>query len=268
MAELPIPPLEMRQAVGPTDPAAFDNPAAAPVFPGLPESAYRSVLDFGCGCGRLARQMIQQDPQPRAYLGIDLHPVMIEWCRRNLTPAAPSFEFRHHDVHYPSWNPGEGKPDTLPFPAADGSRSLVIAHSVFTHLIQAHAEFYLGEVARVLAEDGHFEATWFLFDKRSFPMMQEFQNALYINDLNPTNAVIFDRAWLVEAAAERGLTIVAASPPPVRGYHWRITMRPAAAGAAPVELPEDRAPLSSGEATRAVAFEPDLRPEQAAAQAA
>ncbi|HZO07354.1 MAG TPA: class I SAM-dependent methyltransferase, partial [Solirubrobacterales bacterium] len=110
MAELPIPPLEMREAVGPTDPAAFDNPGGAPVFPDLPESAYRSVLDFGCGCGRLARQLIQQQPQPQRYLGIDLHPVMVEWCAANLAPAAPQFEFRHHDVHYPTWNPGEGKP--------------------------------------------------------------------------------------------------------------------------------------------------------------
>jgi SAM-dependent methyltransferase len=266
MRDLPIPPIEMRQAVGPTDPEAFDNPYGAPVFPDLPAAAYRSVLDFGCGCGRLARQMIQQQPQPEQYLGIDLHPVMIEWCRNNLTPAAPSFEFRHHDVHYPSWNPGEGKPDVLPFPGADGERSLVIAHSVFTHLIQAHAEHYLAEVARVLAPDGYFEGTWFLFDKRGFPMMQEFQNALYINDLNPTNAVIFDRRWLIEVARSKGLAIVAARGPVVRGYHWRITMRPSASGAAEIELPEDEAPLGAGEGTRAVPFEPKLKPEQAAPQ--
>ena len=27
-------------------------------------------------------------------------------------------------------------------------------------------------------------------------MMQDFQNALYINDVDPSNAVIFDREWL------------------------------------------------------------------------
>ena len=265
MAEIPIPPLAMRQAVGPTDPAAFDNPSREPIFPDLPASAYRSVLDFGCGCGRLARQMIQQEPQPQEYLGIDLHPVMVEWCRNNLEPLVPCFEFRHHDVEYPTWNPGEGKPDTAPFPAADGSRTLVIAHSVFTHLIQAHAEHYLGEVSRVLAEDGFFESTWFLFDKRYFPMMQDFQNALYINDLNPTNAVIFDRLWLLEVTRRHGLAIVAASPPEVRGYHWRITMARAREGVVPVDLPADEAPIDTG-GTRAAPIEPELRAEDAAAQ--
>lgn len=264
MDTLPLPPLEMRQLVGPTDPADFDNPSGAPIFPDLPPHAYRSVLDFGCGCGRLARQLIQQTPQPERYLGIDLHPVMIEWCRNELTPIAPGFEFRHHDVRYPERNPGEGKPETAPFPDPDGSRSLVIAHSVFTHLIEANAEYYLGEVARVLAEDGFFESTWFLFDKRCFPMMQDFQNALYINDVNPTNAVIFDRAWLLEQAQRHGLAIVAASPPAVRGFHWRITMAPARSGIAAVELPEDEAPLAAG-GTQAAAVEPSLSPGDAAA---
>lgn len=263
-ADLPMPPLEMRQMVGPTDVGAFDNPSGAPVFPELPAEAYRSVLDFGCGCGRLARQMIQQETQPDAYLGIDLHPVMIDWCRNNLTPAAPNFEFQHHDVRYPERNPGEGKPETAPFPVPDGSRTLVIAHSVFTHLVQAHTEHYLREVARVLAPGGFLESTWFLFDKRLFPMMQEFQNALYVNDRNPTNAVIFDRRWLVETARALGLTIVAAVPPNVRGYHWRITMAPAGEGVAEIDLPEDEAPIGEGGETRAAAVEPQLRPEQAA----
>jgi SAM-dependent methyltransferase len=248
--ELPLPPLEMREAVGPTDIEAFDNPGGDPVFADLPAEAYESVFDFGCGCGRLARQMIQQQPRPNRYLGIDLHPGMIEWCQKNLAPHASGFEFRHHDVLYPEWNPGEGKPEVTPFPIEGGACTLVIAYSVFTHLIQAHAEYYLREVARILAPGGTFEATWFLFDKQLFPMMQDFQNALYINDLNPANAVIFDRAWLVETARESGLAIAAATPPSVRGYHWRIRMTLEQTGFAVSDLPEDAAPMST-EGTRA-----------------
>src|SRR4051794_40460890 len=89
LADLPVPPLEMREAVGPTDPAAFDNPTRQPVFPGFPDFAYESVFDFGCGCGRLARQMIQQQPRPQRYLGVDLNLPLIEWCQQNLSPRAP-----------------------------------------------------------------------------------------------------------------------------------------------------------------------------------
>ena len=55
--------------------------------------------------------LIQQRPRPARYLGIDVHRGMIEWCRENLTPFAPSFEFMHHDVFSRGLNPGDGKPD-------------------------------------------------------------------------------------------------------------------------------------------------------------
>jgi len=102
---LPFPPEEMRRLVGPTDPALFDNPGGGPVFPSIPAEAYDSVLDFGCGCGRLARQFIQQMPRPRAYLGIDAHRGMIQWCERNLAPHAAGFRFGHHGVWNQAFNP-------------------------------------------------------------------------------------------------------------------------------------------------------------------
>jgi len=258
MTELPIPPLEMRESVGPTDPALFDNPSGGLIFPQVRPEAYESVFDFGCGCGRLARQLIQQDRQPSSYLGIDLHKPLVDWCTENLTPHAPGFEFKHHDVVYPLWNEGADKPEVAPFPAAEDSRTFVIAWSVFTHLVQVNAEHYLDEVARILAPDGVFLGTWFLFDKELFPMMQEFQNALYINDVSPTNAVIFDRNWLVDTAASKGLVITGVGQPSVRGFQWTVKMEPVASGVEPVELPPDEAPLVGDGNVRAAAIQPDL----------
>jgi hypothetical protein len=88
-------------------------------------------------------------------------------------------------------------------------------------------------------------STWFLFDKAPFPMMQSFQNALYINAIDPTNAVIYDRAWLRAAAAEAGLVATGAWPPAIRGFHWQIFFSPVAAGIPEIELPADEAPLGS-----------------------
>ena len=39
---------------------------------------------------------------------------------------------------------------TLPLPAGDGEVTLFLAWSVFTHLLEADAAFYLRELARVL----------------------------------------------------------------------------------------------------------------------
>jgi SAM-dependent methyltransferase len=126
----------MRALVGPTDTAAFDNPTGSLVYPYIEPDQYRHVFDFGCGCGRVARQLILQSPRPERYVGIDLHRGMIEWARANLAPAAENFEFHHHDVYNRSFNPGEGLPEVAPFPADDAAFSLVNAFSVFTHLTE------------------------------------------------------------------------------------------------------------------------------------
>jgi len=240
---LPLPPLELRELVGATDPELYENPTRVPIFPGLPPGAWATFLDFGSGCGRSARRLIQQDPRPRRYIGVDLHRGMVQWCQENLMPHADGFEFIHHDVYSPCLNPDPLRPWIAPLPVEDGIVTLMEATSVFTHLIEGQAEFYLDEVARVLAPDGRLMSTWFLFEKDGFPYMQDNQNALYINDRDPTNAVAYDRAWLQEALADRDLVIARAMPPSVRGYHWRLDIVTAAAGIEPAEIPEDTAPV-------------------------
>jgi SAM-dependent methyltransferase len=251
---LPYPPEEMRKLVGPTELAHFDNPTRRLLLENVPVDAYESVLDFGCGCGRIARQLIQQDPPPRRYLGLDVHRGMIQWCQRHLAPHAPGFRFEHHDAFQLAFNSG-GQRTPVAFPAPAAAFSLVIAWSVFTHLLEPQVDHYLREVARVLRRDGYFFSTWFLFDKSEYPMMQAFQNALYINDVDPTNAVILDRRWLLALASARGLKVVAASPPALRGYQWVLVWTHADHPAAAVELPEDRAPKGS--------LPPPLMPEGA-----
>jgi SAM-dependent methyltransferase len=240
---LPMPPFEMRQLVGPTDEAAFDNPSGGPIFADVPDAQFESVVDFGCGCGRLARQMLQQRVRPRRYLGFDLHPGMVRWCQRELTPHAPSFEFKHHDIHNPIFNPGPPKPYWLPMPAENEVARLMIALSVFTHTTQAQTEHYLREVARVLHPEGVLIASWFLFEKRFFPMMHDFQNTLYINIEDPTNATIFDREWLEGSLRNLGLGVTRAVQPGLRGHQWLLHIRRLSAGEPTVAIPEDQAPF-------------------------
>jgi SAM-dependent methyltransferase len=241
-AELPLPPFEMRQLVGPTDPAAFENPSGGPVFPEVDDHLYADVFDFGCGCGRVARQLLQQRTQPSRYVGVDLHRGMIAWCQLNLAPQAPVFTFVHHDVFNTVFNPGPEKPRISPFPVEDSSFSLVVAFSVFTHLTQDQVEFYLRECARILRPEGVLYSTWFLFDKNVFPMMHEFQNALYINLEDPSNAVIFDREWLRGTARELGFVISFVRRPEVRGHQWVVLMTQSKSSAE-VAFPADDAPL-------------------------
>jgi SAM-dependent methyltransferase len=238
--ELPYPPLEMRKLVGPTELEPFDNPSGNLIYDCLPPEAYQSVLDFGCGCGRNARKLIQQTVKPEKYVGIDLHAGMIKWCQENLTPRANEFTFFHHDVFNAGFNPTSTK-QFEPFPSPDNSFSLIITHSVFTHLVEEVVVDYLKECVRVLKPDGYLYSTWFLFDKQYFPMMQEFQHALYINSIDPTNAVIYDHNWLYSITQEVGLTPTFVVKPRIRGYQWMVVLRPAGLGLAPCELGADDA---------------------------
>ncbi|WP_195210350.1 FkbM family methyltransferase [Actinomarinicola tropica] len=240
---LPVPPIEMRTLVGPTDVEAFDNPDGALLLgDDVPVEAYRFVLDWGSGCGRNARKLLQQTPRPGRYLGLDLHLGMVEWCQRRLEPFDEHFRFEHHDVHNPGFNPGADKPPHLPFPVADGDVTLFLALSVFTHVLPSSVDHYLDEMARVLADDGIAWTTWFLFDRVGFPMLQEDQHALFVNEHDPTNAVIYERSWFLDALERRGLALATARAPEVRGFQWQMGIVHDHDPRAGATLPDDDAP--------------------------
>jgi SAM-dependent methyltransferase len=238
--EIPLPPIEMRSLIG--RPNVEDFIRQEYLFDLVDASALECVLDFGCGCGRLARHLMLAPQQPLHYEGLDLHAGMIEWCQANLSPLAPQFFFTHHDVFNLGLNPGANKPPHLPLQFRNGYFSLIYAWSVFTHLLEQDAIFYLEEMRRVLRPNGQIVTTWFFFDKLYFPMMQLFQNALYIHAGDPTNAVIFDQNWFKVQAHRLGLKVTRAIPPAIRGYHWVIVLS-ADENAEDVEFPQDNAPF-------------------------
>lgn len=222
-SSIPIPPLELRSLVGPTDTADFDNPSGTPIYAkyGLPLSTYATVFDFGCGCGRLARCLLQQTPKPIRYVGIDVHEGLIEWCRGHISPIDPSFQFLHHDVYSPYYAPGNSLRLALPFPVNDATASLVIAHSVFTHLTKSQAEYYLSEVARILTPEGVAFTTWLFFDRASFPFLPDVY-CLYTSEVDFGQAVLFDREWFIATVRNLGLGALMTRPPGIPGHQWTV----------------------------------------------
>lgn len=241
-ADVPLPPMDIRALTGRRDLEDYENPSGDLVYPYLDAAAYESVLDFGCGCGRTARQMLLQRTAPTRYLGIDLDARHIPWCQENLTRVAPHFQFAHHDVFNPVLNPDPDKPRQLPFPTEDASVTLVHAWSVWTHLPQPQAEFYLQESARVLRAGGLLHATFFLFEHWHFPALQPHQRALYLNMDDPTAAVYLDRTWVLEKAAECGLWAVDYRRPVRRGFQATLVLRRGGPGQH-IDVPVDNEPV-------------------------
>jgi SAM-dependent methyltransferase len=114
-----------------------------------------SVLDIGCGCARAARVLLPS-PRIKSYVGFDVIPQSIDWCNRFLTPLFPQrARFLHFDVYSAEYNPsGSMLASDLVFPCADKSVDLVVAASLFTHLLEPDAIHYLNEVGRVLSKRG------------------------------------------------------------------------------------------------------------------
>ena len=95
------------------------------------------VLDFGCGCGRIARWLAPQVMSSGGrFSGVDLNARSIEWCSRHLPGR-----YTENRLHPP-----------LAFP--DAAFDLVYAHSVLTHLTEQVATAWLAEIARILRPDG------------------------------------------------------------------------------------------------------------------
>lgn len=113
---------------------------------------------------------------------------------------------------------------------------------MFTHLTESQAEHYFREVARVLEPGGVLNATWFLFDKRDYPMLTEIQHALYTNEYDLSASVIFDRDWVRREARDAGLTIVQVFPSKIRNFQWTVVMAPSGDDVDEVGFPPDEAP--------------------------
>jgi len=114
------------------------------------------VLDVGCGCGRLAR-VLAADSAVGGYVGFDCIRGSITWCETHVLPAAAGkrCEFHHLDARSAEYNPaGTLRGEDVRFPCGTGSMDLVVAASLFTHLLEPDAACYLREIARVLKPAG------------------------------------------------------------------------------------------------------------------
>lgn len=107
---------------------------------GIDAGAFGSIVDFGCGSGRVLRHFRNVDGlRP---VGTDANAKAIEWDRANL----PGIEFHNNEL---------APPLDLP----DGSFDLVYALSVFTHIPLQWQEPWLRELRRILRPGGYLLCT-------------------------------------------------------------------------------------------------------------
>jgi SAM-dependent methyltransferase len=105
------------------------------------------ILDWGVGCARVARYLV--NIAGRSILGVDIDADNVNWCKTNF-PEIDAIPIKQDP----------------PMPVSDSSINLIYGISVFTHLSKKDESLWLEELARVLAPGGyamlttHGEIAW------------------------------------------------------------------------------------------------------------
>jgi SAM-dependent methyltransferase len=119
-----------------------------------------TVLDLGCGCGRIAAHFAEDFAGE--YHGLDIVKPMIDWCRDNITEHHQNFHFHHADLANTCYQGGSGDAATYAFPFPDKTFDVVFATSVFTHLLPPSAKNYAREIARIMKPGGRAMMSFYL----------------------------------------------------------------------------------------------------------
>ena len=143
---------------------------------------FTSVLDFGCGVGRIMRHW--SSTRGPEWYGTDYNPQLVEWCREHL-------KFSQFNV-----NTLSGK-----LPYAGESFDFIYAYSVFTHLKEELQFFWINELSRVLKPGGYIYFTT--------------HGEYYLANLTPAERALYDRGQpVVREQQESGSNFCATFHPP------------------------------------------------------
>jgi ubiquinone/menaquinone biosynthesis C-methylase UbiE len=176
------------------------------------------VLDVGCGIARMAIPLTDYLAEDGEYWGFDIVKRGIRWSRRHVSRKFPRFHFLHSDVFNRHYNPG-GKMNASEyrFPFSDGHFDFVFLTSVFTHMLPADMEHYLGEIYRVLRPGGRVLATYFLWNEQSQRLVREGRGTLRFDHTadgyvtthpdNPEAAVAYDEHVIRRLFAKHRLAV-------------------------------------------------------------
>lgn len=146
-----------------------------------------TILDIGCGQGRLAYGLISLMPDIKKYIGIDVHKRSINWCKTAIGDEYKNFNFIHIDKANPRYNQkGSDIKSGFRLPFEDETFDVINLYSVFTHMKLETIKIYLREIFRVLKKGGHVFMTIFVHPRKKERIINDrkpFYRAYYDVDI-------------------------------------------------------------------------------------
>lgn len=174
-------------------------------------TAGTSILDVGCGQGRLAIGLLESKRKIKYYQGVDVQMNSIDWCQKFITKSHPTYQFTLLDVMNARYN-RKGKPmgKDFHFPFKRGEFDIIYLFSVFTHMITEDIKIYLKEFKRVLAPSGKIFLTAFM--EKNVPDMtinpEGYQEKLGLKRWKGNlHCVLYNRKFFASILTENGFKI-------------------------------------------------------------
>lgn len=177
---------------------------------------HHSVLDIGCGIGRMALPLAKYLNKDGSYEGFDIVKKGVEWCEEHISPMHPNFNFRLTGLYNQLYNTSD-LPDAsnFKFPYPNEQFDFAFLTSVFTHMMPLEVENYIREISRVLKPGGTCFFTAFIVNCESedlmitnpsvvnFPINKGFYR-MQSKKVNTAN-VSYDEEWLLGQLDNSGL---------------------------------------------------------------
>jgi SAM-dependent methyltransferase len=209
----------MAGMVGPGDPACVGRASFGVLAEHIAMRPDMCVLDFGCGIGRLAVPLATFLSQG-SYVGIDIVPTMIQFCRNKLQALLTNCEFFLSSSRNPLYDSFRTETPIEEIELCDWANrnanrfDVVCAFSVLTHLNPAMARSVLEAFAMVARPESVVFATVFL-DSPSNPADRRLSFGETWRDCYPDRSmawVVHEVSSLAALAGEYGFL--------VRRLHW------------------------------------------------
>ncbi len=184
------------------------------------------ILDLGCGCGRAAVAVAETLGGRLEYLGLDIIPGLISFCRKEISSRYPSCSFAtlgganpHYDRYIEAGERESGASANI---GLDGRFDLVLAFSLFTHLRRRAALDSLRSIYRWTATGGSAVLSCFLLDPGSRRQIWRSQTPIFVAQRHrlkaragihvlvggPSTAVAFDQALFTAMICDSGFDSV------------------------------------------------------------
>jgi len=134
----------------------------------------KNILDFGCGCGRILRYIIDYVDDDAMIYGVDTEKDVIDWCKKYLEG---------------DYQLNQGSP---PLNFKNNFFDLIISYSVFTHIHAKYQLRWFREMNRILSSSGYFIFSTMGYDsiKTHSSVTEQDMNKFSLGEIvTPLNAV-------------------------------------------------------------------------------